>query len=369
MERRSEMENMGMIEYLRKAYQGKRVFVTGHTGFKGSWLLLMLEELGAEVKGYALEPKHENDLFNLIDGSNRCEHVVADIRNKEQLNLEIQDFQPDYIIHMAAQALVLDSYNIPAETYETNVLGTVYVMDALRFMEKPCKAIIITTDKVYENLERPEPYAETDRLGGYDPYSNSKAAAELATSSYRLSFFHPDNYATHYKSIASVRSGNVIGGGDWSENRIVPDLVKALQNDDPLILRNPSAIRPWQHVLDPLYGYLLLGAKMNEDPVQFASAFNFGPQPEDELTVQQLVDVAIDAWGSGSYEIPGDLAQPHEAHLLKLAIDKAEKELGWKPQLTSQKAIQETISWYKEYQKNPLLITQMQIQHYFSQLT
>ena len=361
------MENVG-IEALRKTYNGKKVFLTGHTGFKGSWLTLILHELGAKVKGYSLAPKRDNDLYNLINGDQLCDSVIADIRNKERLQLEINEFQPDFIFHMAAQALVLDSYEMPAETYETNVLGTIYVLDAIRQLEKPCKAIIITTDKVYENMERIEPYEEHERLGGYDPYSNSKACAELATSSYRLSFFHPQNYIKHYKSIATVRSGNVIGGGDWSENRIIPDLAKSLSRNETLILRNPNAVRPWQHVLDPLNGYLTLGVKMNEDPVQYADAFNFGPEDEDTLTVEQLVQTAIKSWGSGEYEVIPNSAQPHEAKLLRLAIGKSKALLGWKPSMHSEAAIHLTIDWYKHYQKDPKGYTLLQIQNFFAQL-
>jgi len=362
------MENMGVTERLRQAYQGKRVLVTGHTGFKGAWMLLCLQRLGAEVKGYALEPKQPNDLYYQINGDSLCESVIADIRHKEQLAHAIHAFQPDYIFHMAAQALVLDSYEIPAETYETNVLGTVYVLDALRTLEKPCKTVVITTDKVYENLERSEPYAEHERLGGHDPYSNSKACAELATSSYRLSFFPPAGYANHYQSIATVRSGNVIGGGDWSENRIIPDLVRSLQQNEPLIVRNPSAVRPWQHVLEPVFGYLMLGACMEEDPVRFADAYNFGPRPKDELTVRELVEIAIDKWGSGTYSAPELANQPHEANLLKLAIDKAESELGWTPRFTSAESIGWTMEWYKESEADPRAFTESQIDRYLNLL-
>lgn len=354
------------LEELKKVYAGKKVLVTGHTGFKGAWLLLLLNQLGARIRGYSLAPRNSNDLYHLIQGDALCDSVIADVRNKEQLEAALIDFQPDFVFHMAAQALVLESYAHPAETYETNVMGTVNVLDAVRQLEQPCKVIVITTDKVYENQERLEPYREDERLGGFDPYSNSKACAELVSSSYRLSFFHPDRYAEHYKSIATARSGNVIGGGDWSEHRIIPDLAKSLRSNQPLIVRNPKAVRPWQHVLDPLNGYLTLGAQMEADPVKFASGFNFGPEDEDTLTVEQLVQIAIEQWGSGTYEaVPLD-NQPHEANLLRLSIKKAKQELGWQPNLRSQEAIALTIDWYKNYENDPITYTELQIKNFYS---
>jgi len=363
------MEKLGIVTYLKQAYAGKRVFLTGHTGFKGAWMLLFLRELGAEVTGYSLPPKHGNDLFHLIDGPSHGKHIEGDIRNRKRLADAIEAAQPDYVFHLAAQALVLDSYEIPIETYDTNVMGTLHVLDAIRSLShKPCKGIIITTDKVYENLERIEPYAEHERLGGFDPYSNSKACAELATGSFRNSFFHTDQYNSHQVSISTARSGNVIGGGDWSANRIIPDLVRALANGEELVMRNPDAIRPWQHVLDPIYAYLLLGAKMNEHPTQFATAYNFGPRPSDELTVKQLVEIAIERWGSGTYSTPELTNKPHEATLLKLAIEKAKDELDWEPQFTAHEAIAATIDWYATYESNPLAVTQQQIQNYLTRL-
>ncbi len=361
----TKMENVGVIDYLRLTYSGKRVFLTGHTGFKGSWMLSVLSELGAEVYGYSLPTKYENDLFNLIDGKSLCIHHEADIREAQTLKVAIRDFQPDFIFHLAAQALVIESYQTPVETYATNVMGTIHVLDALRGYNKSCTSVIITTDKVYENLERIEPYREDERLGGYDPYSNSKACAELAVSSYRNSFFNPVNYQEHQQSISTARSGNVIGGGDWSENRILPDLVKAMQNNEKLTVRNPLAVRPWQHVLDPLYGYLLLGAKQAESPVRYATGYNFGPIPEDELTVEQLVKTALEYWGQGSYEKPEITDKPHEAGLLKLAINKAQEELKWHPSLRAKEAIELTLSWYKNYHQDPAALTTNQIKTYF----
>ncbi|MGB0390119.1 MAG: CDP-glucose 4,6-dehydratase [Salibacteraceae bacterium] len=332
---------------LKKVYEGKRVFLTGHTGFKGAWMTSILKELGAEVKGYSLPPIEHNALFHEVRAELFCDSVIADVRNREKVEREIIKFKPDFIFHMAAQALVLESYKNPIETFQTNVMGTLHILDSLRLLEHPCKTIIITTDKVYENFEKEAPYKEDERIGGYDPYSNSKACCELVTSSYRNSFFHPDKFETHSQSIASVRSGNVIGGGDWSENRIIPDLARSLFNNEMLILRNPDSVRPWQHVLDPLHGYLTLGAKMNEDPVRYADAFNFGPKMEDRLTVEDLVKTAIGIWGNGNYKVAHNPNKPHEANLLRLDIEKAKTELDWEPKFDSQKAIEFTIEWYK----------------------
>lgn len=354
-----------MTEALLSTYRGKKVFLTGHTGFKGAWLLQVLKELGASVKGYSLAPDQTPALFDLLQGDSLCESVIADIRDRARLKQELLDFQPDFVFHMAAQALVIDSYREPVETYETNVMGTVNLLDAVRHLEKPCQVVIITTDKVYENKEVPRPYLESDELGGYDPYSNSKACTELATRSYRLSFFHPDRYEEHQKWVATVRSGNVIGGGDWSDNRIVPDLARALRAGEPLNVRNPHAVRPWQHVLEPLGGYLLVGHFLASKGAAYADAFNFGPVAEDALTVGELVKIAIECWGSGSFETPELKGQPHEAGLLMLDINKAKEMLNWSPKFRSREAIQTTIDWYKNFESDPVKTTQDQINAYF----
>lgn len=354
-----------MFELLQKTYQNKRVFVTGHTGFKGSWLLVMLRELGAEVRGFSLKPQSENDLYYHVNGDNLCTSVIGDIRFQERIKHEILDFQPDFIIHMAAQALVLPSYTDPVGTMDTNVMGTIHVMDGMRQLAKPCVMVNITTDKVYENKERHEPYTEDEPKGGYDPYSASKAAAEIVSQSYRLSFFNPEKYADHHKSMSTARSGNVIGGGDWNEARIIPDLARALQKNEKLIIRNPNAVRPWQHVLDPLLGYLILGAKMAQDPVKFPGGYNFGPNPENELTVEELVKISIDTWGSGSYEIQQHENQLHEAGLLKLDITKAKGMLGWKPLLNAHQTVEWTMDWYKTERENWAEKTRQQVGDFF----
>lgn len=341
------MENMVMDFSF---YRDKKIFLTGHTGFKGSWMLTWLYNLGAHVKGYALEPKSGADLFNLIKGVELCETVFGDILDYEKLEKEIVDFEPDFIFHFAAQPLVRLSYEIPDKTFEINALGTAYVLNSVRKLKNFCAVILITTDKVYENLEWYYPYRENDRLGGYDPYSASKACAELIINSYRSSFFNKKNFKEHQKSIASARAGNVIGGGDWAKDRIIPDLINALKNNKPIPVRNPHAIRPWQHVLEPLSGYLQLALKMVEDPVKYSESWNFGPHLEDNLTVYELVSLAMNIWGDDGVIEEVKTATPlHEAGLLKLDINKSIAELGWKPKMTARDAIDTTIKWYKNF--------------------
>lgn len=334
------------------AYKGKKVFLTGHTGFKGAWLLQWLHLLGAEIKGYALAPLHKNDLYYLIEGDALCQSVIADINNKQTLEEAIVSFQPDFIFHLAAQPLVRLSYEIPSQTFATNAIGTAFLLDAVVKLQKPCSVVLITTDKVYENKEWIYPYRETDALGGHDPYSASKACAELIIHSYVHSFFHPSQYDNHKKGIASTRAGNVIGGGDWSKDRIIPDIIKSLLSNQPVAVRNPQAVRPWQHVLEPLGGYLLLGEKLAAAPQQYSSAWNFGPLLDDNRPVKELVKTAIDIWGSGSYQMPELKNQPHEATLLKLDISKAIALLNWMPKYNSTEAIGKTIDWYKNYHQN-----------------
>jgi CDP-glucose 4,6-dehydratase len=284
-------------------YLGKKVFVTGHTGFKGSWMVKWLSMLGANIKGYALAPENDYDLFHKINIESLCESVIADVRGAARLKKEIADFQPDFVFHLAAQPLVRLSFRQPLETFAINVMGTANLLEAVKKITKPCAVVVITTDKVYENKEWQYPYRETDRLGGYDPYSASKAAAEIVISSYRNSFFNLSEHSSHQKAIASARAGNVIGGGDWAKDRIIPDIVNALKNKRPIEVRNPAAVRPWEHVLEPLSGYLLLGEKLSHEPETFAQSWNFGPYPQDTFTVGELVETAIQVWGEGSYTV------------------------------------------------------------------
>ena len=343
-------------------YQNKKIFLTGHTGFKGSWLLCWLNSLGAVVKGYSLEPAYEHGLFNLIDGKLNFQHQIGDIRDKENLENSIIDFQPDIIFHLAAQPLVRKSYQIPSETFDVNVVGTCNVLEAVSKLQKKCIVICITTDKVYENKEQHYHYKEEDNLGGYDPYSASKAACEIAISSFRNSFFNRSNYHTHQKAVVSARAGNVIGGGDFSEDRIVPDIIRALQNNKEIEVRNPKSIRPWQHVLEPLNGYLVLAQLAFEDYNFVSNAYNFGPTSNDHLPVHTLVEIAINNWGNGQWKDTSNNNNVHEANLLMLDITKATTELNWKPKLNSQQAIEWTINWYKE--GNSLDYTLNQIKKY-----
>ncbi len=364
------MENLEIMIDLRNTYSGKRVFVTGHTGFKGTWLIKILKNLGAVVKGYSLAPDNEINLYNEINGDSLCESVICDLRDKSALIKAVLDFQPDYIFHLAAQPLVRLSYEIPSETFEVNAIGTANLLDAIRLLERKCNIILITTDKVYHNNEWEYPYRENDRLGGYDPYSASKACCEIVIDSYKNSFFNSAKYERHKKAIAVGRAGNVIGGGDWSKDRLVPDIVKSLQNKTEIKIRNPNSVRPWQHVIEPLYAYLELGVKLNIDPIKFANAYNFGPHLADALTVENMVQKSLKFWEGGSYTIIKDPNNPHEAGLLKLDISKAIKELSWRPILNANDAIERTINWYKGYYNNipALNLMELDIQYYQSKI-
>ncbi len=336
-----------------KDFRNKKVFITGHTGFKGSWLSLWLMVLGAKVKGYSLPPKKKS-LYNQLKIQSKIESVYSDIRNYEKLKAEIIKFQPDFIFHLAAQPLVRESYQTPLETFETNILGTAHLLESLKFLKKKCVMVIITTDKVYENLEIDYAYKESDKLGGYDPYSASKAAAEIVIESYRSSFFNPEKFELHKKGIASARAGNVIGGGDYAKDRIFPDIFRALSKSKTIEIRNPKAIRPWQHVLEPLWGYLVLGIRLFENPQNFSTSFNFGPAPEDVIPVETFCKKAISYWGKGDYKIIDQKNPLHEAGLLKLNNQKARMLLGWKPKWNSHTAIEKTIYWYKKsLKRNP----------------
>ena len=360
------MENLVSFQHFKSFYQGKKVFVTGHTGFKGAWLVACLHEMGAIPKGYALAPTYENGLFGILEPLKIGESVIADIRDRQKLKDEILSFQPDFIFHLAAQPLVRRSYEIPAETFDVNVTGTANLLEATASLQKKCSVVVITTDKVYENKEQDILYKETDTLGGYDPYSASKACAELVVNSFRKSFFNPANDTQNKPSLASVRAGNVIGGGDWNKDRLVPDIVKSLMLPEVIKVRNPKAVRPWQHVLEPIAGYLQLGKLLYESPERYAQAYNFGPVPGDHLSVQEFVETAILSWGVGAWEDVSDPAQPHEAGLLKLDISKAMNELNWEPKLSASLAIEWTLNWYKKTLDKQASYTLQQINEYFS---
>ena len=367
------MENMveqGFLHKLESVYKGKKVFLTGHTGFKGAWMLKTLSLLGAEVKGFALAPKTADDLFHLIDGNSICESVIADLRDRKQLQEAVVSFQPDFVFHLAAQPLVRLSYEIPAETFEVNAIGTANVLDAIRLLDKKCDVVLITTDKVYHNKEWIYPYRENDRLGGYDPYSASKACTELVIDSYRNSFFNTNTHSEHKKGIAVARAGNVIGGGDWSQDRLIPDIAKAFALDEAVVIRNPHSVRPWQHVLEPVIGYLLIGAHLNAEPVKFSQAYNFGPHLSDALTVEEMLKLAITSWGRGEYIVEKVEGQRHEAGLLKLDISKVMAELKWQPKLNAQQAVSMTMDWYNQFniQKESIdLFTESQIKFFLNE--
>ncbi|NTW52397.1 MAG: CDP-glucose 4,6-dehydratase [Chlorobiaceae bacterium] len=330
-------------------WAGKKVLVTGHTGFKGSWLSIWLNMLGADVAGYALEPLTSNDNFVLSGIGARMRHEIGDIRDFQRLGRCFESFRPEIVFHLAAQPLVRESYKTPRETYDVNVLGTVNLLECCRLSDSVRVIVNVTTDKCYENREWVWGYRENDRLGGHDPYSSSKACSEMVTEAYRRSFFDPRDFARHGKSLASARAGNVFGGGDWQVDRIVPDCIRHLERGHSVPVRSPSAVRPWQHVLEPLSGYLLLAARMFNDPSPYAGAWNFGPEDSSFLNVGTLVDSIVKAWGAGAWEdrsLPGAV---HEAHLLKLDIAKARALLGWSPLWDIERAVLETVNWYREY--------------------
>jgi CDP-glucose 4,6-dehydratase len=302
--------------------------------------------LGASVKGYSLKPEKES-LFNQVKKDLKCKTVFADIRDRKKLEKELLSFEPDFVFHLAAQSLVRPSYQIPIDTFEINAIGTANILDAIRKLKKSCAAVIITTDKVYENNESGKAFLESDPLGGYDPYSASKACAEIVTSSFTNSFFNLKGYKSHKKAIATARAGNVIGGGDYSKDRLIPDIYKALKEDVSVKIRSPKSVRPWQYVLEPLSGYMQLAALMAQEPQKYSSAYNFGPEPRDILDVETIVKSAIKAFGKGNYKIEELKNMPHEAKLLSLNISKAKSNLGWKPMLNSKQAITKTMLWYK----------------------
>ena len=330
-------------------YNGKKVLVTGHTGFKGGWLSLWLKELGAKVIGYSLDPPTQPSFFEAIDLKNKLIHIIGDVRDENHLLSVFGKHQPEIIFHLAAQSLVRFSYEEPQLTYETNVMGTVNVLEAIRKSKSVRAAVIITSDKCYENKEWIYGYRENDSVGGYDPYSSSKGCAELVVSAYRNSFFNPkDSGKIHNIALSSVRAGNVIGGGDWGGDRLISDCVKTLSQNKIINIRNPQATRPWQYVLEPLSGYLLLGSKMYKDGVKYSSAWNFGPNDNDIITVEEIVKSVIKNWGKGEYKV--DISrQPHEAGFLKLETSKARIFLGWKPVYEIYETIKRTINWYKYF--------------------
>ncbi len=338
------------LDIFNNFYRGKRILVTGHTGFKGSWLSIWLHALGAEVVGVGLDPATDRDNFVLSGIGNKIyADIRADIRDAQRMKDIIQEYKPEIVFHLAAQPLVRLSYEIPVETYQTNVMGTINILEAIRGCESVKVGVMITTDKCYENKEQIWGYRENEPMGGYDPYSSSKGAAEIAISSWRRSFFNPEKYDDHGKSIASVRAGNVIGGGDWALDRIIPDCIRAIEAGKPIEIRSPKSIRPWQHVLEPLSGYMMLAKKMWEHPTEYCEGWNFGPRVESISTVWEVAEKVINHYSAGSLRDLSDPNALHEAKLLMLDISKAKFRLGWEPVMGIDRTISLTTEWYKNY--------------------
>jgi len=335
---------------LLDGYKGKNVLVTGHTGFKGSWLALWLNKLGANVIGYSLDPTSDYGNFNLTSIKDMIIDIRGDIRDDKKLNHVFKDYKPEVVFHLAAQPLVSYSYEQPKYTYDVNVMGTMNILEAIAATEETRVGIIITSDKCYENKEWIWGYRENDPLGGYDPYSSSKGCVELLVASYRNSFFNTSKRPHNLKLVATARAGNVIGGGDWSPGRIITDCIKNLEEGKEIIIKNPTSIRPWQHVLEPLSGYLLLGSKLFENNTEFAGAWNFGPLPSSVITVEEIVSKIIKNWGRGAWKNSQvGLNTIHEANLLNLDISKSNYYLNWHPKWDIDMAVEKTIKWYKSY--------------------
>ncbi|MDD4915218.1 MAG: CDP-glucose 4,6-dehydratase [Methylococcales bacterium] len=333
-------------------WPGRRVFLTGHTGFKGSWLSCWLQSLGAELTGYALPPPTNPSLFEIAEVANDMRSIIGDIRDLDALKAAMLEAKPEIIIHMAAQPLVRYSYQNPVETYATNVMGTVHLLESARTVDSVRAIVNVTTDKCYENREWVWGYRENEPMGGYDPYSNSKGCAELVTSAYRSSFFNPAEYGKHGVALASARAGNVIGGGDWAKDRLIPDIITAFSRNKSVLIRNPHAIRPWQHVLEPLRGYLTLAENLYTHGAVFAEGWNFGPNDNDAKPVQWIVNILAEQWGNGAAWEIDQAAHPHEAHYLKLDISKARTRLNWQPALTLSQSLQMIVDWYRGFENN-----------------
>ena len=353
---------------IKDFYAGQRVLVTGHTGFKGGWLCLWLKHLGASVSGFSLAPAGTPNLFELTQLEGELQSQIGDIRDPGRLRSVMEQAQPSIVFHLAAQPLVRLSYSDPVGTFATNVMGTVHLLDAVRNVPSVRGVVVVTSDKCYDNKEWVWGYRENEAMGGADPYSCSKGCAELVTAAYRRSFAGPQAG----QSIASARAGNVFGGGDWSDDRLIPDIAKAVMKGQPVIIRNPTAVRPWQHVLEPLGGYLLLGQKLLSGDSMWADAWNFGPDPGADLTVGELAETVLQRWGKGSLAVQPEPLAPHEAHLLRLDSSKARKLLKWRPALSLGEAISWTVDWYRAFERAPKMmrkVTNSQIEQYIERLT
>lgn len=359
-------DRKGTLENVVSLWRGRRVFLTGHTGFKGGWLGLRLAGLGARIRGYALDPSTEPNLFTVAGVGTALEDIRGDILDRPRLETSIRDFAPEVVFHLAAQPLVRRSYADPLGTYATNVMGTAHVLEAVRRSPSVRAVVCVTTDKCYENREWVWPYRETDALGGHDPYSSSKACAEIVSAAYRSSFFSVNPEGEPRVLVATARAGNVIGGGDWSEDRLVPDLIRGFQRGEPVLIRRPNAIRPWQHVLEPVQGYITLAERLLAGEYESASAFNFGPGDEDAWTVEQVANYLAAAWGEGATWRRDPEAGVHEAGTLRLDASRARAELGWRPRLSAVEALNWTLGWYRAQSRgrDMLLGTRQQIEAY-----
>jgi CDP-glucose 4,6-dehydratase len=358
----------GMNEVFDGFFKDRKVLITGHTGFKGGWLTLWLLKLGANVCGISNKPEDEKGIFSITNLQGEINHNICDINNLQEMNAIMSGFEPEIVFHMAAQPLVRLSYEDPITTFQTNVIGTANVLECVRSINSVRSVICITTDKCYENNEWVYGYRENDKLGGYDPYSSSKACAELLISSYRNSFFHVDNFGkSHHVALASVRAGNVIGGGDWAKDRIIPDCIRSFQNHSTLELRNPEATRPWQHVLEPLYGYMLLAVKLFNGEKMYSGAWNFGPTTAGVVKVKDIAMKILDKWGKGYIEL-GMEQGPHEARLLTLDISKAMTYLNWTPTLDIDETVGLIVEWYKADDAAKKKISLKQIEYFQSKI-
>ncbi len=352
----------GALEDVVNPWQGRRVFLTGHTGFKGGWLALWLAGKGAHVRGYALDPATEPSLFNSASIAGAVEDIRGDIRDYSRLAASLLEFAPEAVFHLAAQPLVRRSYADPLGTYATNVMGTAHILEAVRNTPSVRAVVCVTTDKCYENKEWVWPYRETDPLGGYDPYSSSKACAEIVVAAYRSSFFPIDRLREHRVAVATARAGNVIGGGDWSEDRLIPDLIRGFQARQPVIIRRPKALRPWQHVLEPLHGYMMIAEQLLAGHESFASAFNFGPNSDDNWTVERIANYMASTWGEEAAWLCDAEPGVHEAGVLRLDVSKARAELGWQPRLRIESALEWTVEWFRAWMKGESMLKETQAQ-------
>lgn len=350
-------------------YRDRKVLITGHTGFKGSWLCLLFSKLGADVYGYALEPPTTPSLFNEAKIDELITSFIGDIRDYEKLLGIVQQVQPEIVIHMAAQPIVKESYRNPKETYEINVMGTVNLLEAIRHTPGIKAVVNVTTDKCYENHEWHWGYRENEPMGGYDPYSNSKGCSELVTAAFRNSYFNPKDYQKHGVALASARAGNVIGGGDWAVDRLIPDFIRAISKGEKVRIRSPYAIRPWQHVLEPLIGYLTLAAKLFSEGFKYAEGWNFGPDDKDARNVEWITDTICKLWGDGASFSIDTNPQPHEANYLKLDWSKAKAELGWIPKWDIETTLKSIVDWNKAFLggQDIRTVTETQIEKYFNE--